>query len=547
MITHKIKPLTFNNTYTLTKRNVLTGEEEAHEFHNVILNNFGYLAGRRSRAALFGRCYLGSGSGIPSASDTGLFHSLFYNPQNPTYSSKRAGDKKDFTFSYVFPASSSYVGTITEVGLVDSQSGYFVTHALVTDSEGNPISIEKTNIDEVIVTVKISVERPNFSSGQTWAFEQAWLKDGYSFGMSGAFINGYYYSGYQGAKLSYGWSPELTHDGTDPSLESISSSQSNGKVSCSFEWDSQVSFVGFVNSILVGKTNGPSSGDYGGAAFHLLFPNSSVFPTRHLTNLSLGTGDGETTDFVPEIPMWVEDTEVVYKDGVALERGVDYLVDSVSNPEKSTSYGLGTFVCEIKNDHSYSGNYQGVYYFGMKTGSISFGGYEHYASPMVLLNHETPIIFEYAQEFSFTSKVNALRIGSWSIKSGSTNNRWPAGTSMIFETSSDGEIFEEIFRSTLRSQNYGFSDSEYHFIEELSSVKFLRIRLELPSGANPDSYKGQWLYCTNGDSYFGYIGEYAIRFVNPPEEGAVLTVDLSIDRPYKSANNIIQYNPEFNF
>lgn len=544
MITHKIKPLTFNNTYTLMKRNVLTGEEESHEFHNVILNNFGYLVGSKSRVSLFSRCYLGSGSGKPSASDTGLFHSLFYNPQDPTYSSKRVGDKKDFTFSYVFPASSSYVGTITEVGLADYQSHYFVTHALVTDSEGNPISIEKTSIDEVIVTVKISVERSNFSSGQTWAFDLGWLRDGYTFGIIGSFFNEYYASIPQGAKLSFGWSPELTHDGTDPSLESISSSKSNGRVSCSFEWDSQVSFIGFVNSILVGKTK-PSLGDYGGAAFHLLFPNSSVFPTRHLTNLSLGTGDGETTDFVPEIPMWVEDTEVVYKDGVALKRGVDYLVDSVSNPEKSTSYGLGTFVCEIRNNHSYSGNYKSVYYFGMKTGS---GNDAYYASPMVLLNHETPILFEYAQEFSFTSKVNALKIGSWDTRSGSTNNEWPAGTSMIFETSLDGENFKEIFRSVVfNSQNTYFSDSEYHFVEEISSVKFLRIRLELPSGVNSNNYKGQWLYCSRGDSYFGYLGEYAIRFVNPPEKGSVLTIDLSIDRPYKSANNIIQYNPEFNF
>lgn len=544
MITHKIKSLTFNNTYTLTKRNVMTGEEEAHEFHNVILNRFAYCI--RADAALFERCYLGSGSGEPSASDTGLFHSLFYNPNKPTYSSKKIGDKKEFTYYYVFPASSSYVGTITEVGLYNTrgQSG-FVTHALVTDSEGNPISIEKTAIDEVIVTVKISVERPNFSSGQTWAFDLGWLRDGYTFGIDGSFLNRYFYNGFYGAKLNYDWAPDLSSDGNaKPSSETISSNETSRKVSCTFEWDSQVSFVGFVNSIIVGKSRIAAAGGDGGSAFRLLFPNSSVFPIRHLTNLSLGTGDGETTDFVPEIPMWVKDTEVVYKDGVALVRGVDYLADSASNLEKVTSYGLGNFICGYENKISFppDGRYNAKV-FGLRN---SVGNESEFCGPILAVNHEFPIVFEYARDFAFTTKVNSLRVGDWS-RIGTTSLNWPSGTALVFEVSSDGALFEEVHRSVFSSSAGRFSDTNYHKIKEMTSVKFLRIRMELPSGTNSDSYKNQGLYCNSDDTYFGYIGEYAIRFVNPPEAGSVLTIDLSIDRPYKSANNIIQYNPEFNF
>lgn len=546
MITHKVKSLTFNNTYTLTKRNVMTGEEEAYEFHNVVLNRFAYCIGGQVDAALFNRCYLGSGSGEPSASDTGLFHSLFYNPRNPTYSSKKIGDKKEFTYYYVFPASSSYVGTITEVGLYDtgSPSG-FVTHALVTDSEGNPISIEKTAIDEVIVTVKISVERPNFSSGQTWAFDLGWLKDGNTFGIVGSFLSRYYYNGVYGAKLSYDWAPDLSSDGNqNPSSETLSSDQTSRKISCMFEWDSSVSFVGFVNSIIVGKSRRAAPGGDGGSAFRLLFPNSSVFPTRHLTDLSLGTGDGKTTDFVPEIPMWVEDTEVIYKDGVALERGVDYLVDSVSNLEKQMNYGLGNFICGYENKMTFSWSGNGdAYVFGLRNNL----GYEFdYRGPILSVNHESPIVLEYARDFAFTTKVNSLQIGSWS-KIGTTSLNWPAKTALVFEISSDGALFEEIYRATFSRPSQSFSDTNYHEIEETTSVKFLRIRMELPSGTNLDDYKNQGLYCSSNNTYFGYLGEYAIRFVNPPEEGSILTVDLSIDRPYKSANNIIQYNPEFNF
>ena len=58
-----------------------------------------------------------------------------------------------------------YVGeTITEVGIsYYSSSNYLHTHALIKDSEGNPLSINKTELDVVVIyaTVFITFETAN--------------------------------------------------------------------------------------------------------------------------------------------------------------------------------------------------------------------------------------------------------------------------------------------------------------------------------------------------------------------------------------------------
>ncbi len=58
-----------------------------------------------------------------------------------------------------------YVGqTITEVGVAyGSTASYLVTHAMIKDAEGNPLSIDKTDLDviEVYATVYIELENPS--------------------------------------------------------------------------------------------------------------------------------------------------------------------------------------------------------------------------------------------------------------------------------------------------------------------------------------------------------------------------------------------------
>lgn len=530
MITHKIKPLTFNNTYTLTKRNVLTGEEEVHEFHNVVLSQITYsfyYGGDERGSSRFKRCYLGSGSGIPSKSDTALFSSLFYREgQAKSTKLDEENNTIEFTYYYVFPASSSYVGMIREVGLGSSVRIY--THALIVDSEGNPIEIEKTALDEIEVTVKIVCTRSSYLSGQTWAFRRDAFSSADSFGIYSSYIFDSDPGETDNGTLRKSWSPEMRNsdNGYEVTASSGNFVHSVGKIVCQNEWDSTSSFVGYVNSIL------------GGRSFVLLFPNESVFPKRQISNLSLGTGDGVTTDFVPEIPVWVKDTEIVYKNGIALERGVDYLVDSVSNVGFLKELSLSNFVKKIVGEGKpVSGE-----------SSYSLGGCYStvYGNWMPSLIVGKPIVYEFEPNFAFTDKVNCLKPGTWYLGNygGST---YLSGSNIVYSISSDGEIYEDIARIDISgdSSSYSRQDLTLHQIDERVGVKFLKVWIEIPDNDSGDHSTQKWIHY--GDSFFGYHGDFSIRFVSPPEEGSVLTIDLGIDRPYKSSDNVIQYNPEFNF
>jgi hypothetical protein len=542
MITHKIKPLTFNNTYTLTKRNTMTGEEESYEFHNIVLSsNFvnSLYGGYGCRV-----CQLGSGSGIPSSSDTSLFNFLFKVYDEGNYSTKTLEEenKNEFTYKFVFPASSSYVGTITEVGLAatnrNNDNGYLITHALITDSEGNPISVEKTAIDEIIVTVKFVIERPDPStSKQKWSFSIGKFRDANSFGKSGSYMFTDSYTQILYSFLLSGLHFDVDQQQSNQKNEACADSgtmiKSESTVSCTAEWASTNSFVGFVNSIIVGRNK----------EFRIQFPNTSVFPVRQLENIAVGTGDGITTDFVPEIPLWIEDTEIIYVNGVAKQRGVDYLVDSVSNLSKKYEYSLGNFV---KRFVEYSKTRDSLWCgeFGIPFSGVSY--------PVHMLSFSKPIVIEYDYEDSFSSKVNMIKTGSWNRN----EDTWtiPRGTSLVFETSSDGTTFSEIYRVTTTSNGRtSFPDSGFVNVEEQLSVRFLRIRIELPEGTDLSDYEDCNLYLSGSSNYLdrstflGYVGEYSIRFIEPPEEGAIITASLGIDRPYKSSNFVIQYNPVFNF
>lgn len=53
--------------------------------------------------------------------------------------------------------------TITEVGISDTTNA-INTHALITDAEGNPLSITKTDIDVVVIYATVFIEFKNKSA-----------------------------------------------------------------------------------------------------------------------------------------------------------------------------------------------------------------------------------------------------------------------------------------------------------------------------------------------------------------------------------------------
>jgi hypothetical protein len=97
---------------------------------------------------------IGTGTGTPSASDTGLFHSIF-GKYYETITNLIPLGSNQYTWSVTTTCTENEAnGKLTEVGLCDSDWQLY-THAMITDSEGHTIVIEKTNTDRLTVTATL--------------------------------------------------------------------------------------------------------------------------------------------------------------------------------------------------------------------------------------------------------------------------------------------------------------------------------------------------------------------------------------------------------
>ena len=95
---------------------------------------------------------LGDGNGVPAVTDTSLFHQVYSNDYNATDGVQEIDhDTMSIQWTLVLPANSEYVYNFTEIGLTNGST--LMTHAMIKDSEGNPITIVKTDLDELTVVV----------------------------------------------------------------------------------------------------------------------------------------------------------------------------------------------------------------------------------------------------------------------------------------------------------------------------------------------------------------------------------------------------------
>lgn len=533
----KIKMFDMRGDYTITvKRQGKVMQEES--FHNLFTTNF--ISRLIQTVNYFNYCQLGSGSTAPSSSDTALA-SILWGVAYSTYAidgTSADGLSRTWKYTYVFPANSSYVGTIREVGLSGASYGSINTHALVVDAEGQPISINKTYLDEVTITAKITITRPSWQSGQAWSFMSGPLSRSYLH----TILNKSMYS----VLLSAGWCPEYR-----PVKNCLYTSlptdftYSNGTIRCSAEfsgdamtypYDSSYGerFKDYVNSLLLGCsfTYNIYSQMYATPPYRLLLPNADVFPVTTLEGLALGTGDGATVDFAPEVPAWLENTEIVYKNGSPLTRGVDYFVDNLGNIGKYWSVMLGNFVAEI-DAKTVAGVQANIW--GTDECCSSSNGDGDMNSPVVYA--DSPIIFKYGTDYAFSNKVNYFVLGTWTASASI-----PAGAALVFYYSrDDGSTWTEFGRISHTSAGTAFTDTAEHTIATpVTGITHVKIALE-------DTDTTAYVRMSARNGRFGYVGSYAIRFASAPADGDVLTIDINIDRPWKSSDTVIQWNPILSF
>lgn len=148
----KIKTgVNFHNRFDIVKNGEWVGYAE-----NIILNQMYNRICNFS--TYFANIHFGTGSGTPTPNRTSLFSHLGTKTAEVEEKIKAYPTSKVTKKITLMPE--EYVGqTITEVGVAyGSTASYLVTHAMIKDSEGNPLSITKTELDVVTIYATVFVE-----------------------------------------------------------------------------------------------------------------------------------------------------------------------------------------------------------------------------------------------------------------------------------------------------------------------------------------------------------------------------------------------------
>lgn len=139
-----------HNRFDIEVRDAITGElKNQATAYNIVLDAL--WTRLLARRAFMSAIHIGTGTGELSPARTSLF--TFLAAKSVTLDSTSFNINNMYRRVKIQLEPAEYVGSIiSEVGVAYStSSGDLCTHAMLTDSEGNPITIEKTSTDVVII------------------------------------------------------------------------------------------------------------------------------------------------------------------------------------------------------------------------------------------------------------------------------------------------------------------------------------------------------------------------------------------------------------
>ena len=496
----------FKNNYRLQHIDTITGEIlHDLEFHNVVLDQIiDAVINRPYYEPHFGIA-IGDGSGIPSASDTQLFHEIkkFNNNVVTGRCSKKNDNTLLFSVSVTIPAIASEVYDISEVGVCFLNT-FLVTHALILDSEGNPIIVKKKDTDKIILNCELYV-----------TFESEGVEN---FSIDDDFAE--YSSGSGTLVIPY-------HFGATTSLEA----QRISDYSSSTYNLPDKGWVKDKNAKTLTVNFGPSRlSEYSmpayirGITFGTLgtikLPNEAIFPRYKVSNITVGIGDGETTKFKCPLNYFIQESETIRVGTNEKIRNTDYTIDNEANQDELIELSAG-------NEAIISGGFIGSSYPPLFRKPFG-GGSSH---GVAFFDGSKPLYLDFKE----SAKLNTLRVPSSS-----------EGTFTLFGRNTEEEDWTLIGQFTPNNKNnyYNFDLCYYRYIKLISTTQ--TPYMYGGSGSDYNPYYDTIEKCKEGTYFIGYVGD-GIEFTTPPPEGAVITMDAYTDLPFVSPNNVLDVSATLTF
>ena len=530
--------MSFKNNYHVELVEANTGTiKQSGDFHNTVISNFYYLLTGANFKEILGALDVGSGTSTPSFTDTSLANKLWRASGSAVSFSWLTDYTARASCTYTFPATTDYVGTVTEVGLVSKSyySGSFVvnsygkmvTRALLTDSEGQIISFEKTDLD--ILKITVTVELTFSSSNDSFKiFKRNYLtrrildssisSSSYALNVAYGYVNlCRYYADMELANMYYDSS-------TDQALTATPTGDFTTRL------------------ITYPSTRLPATTITDERYFKAIalpglgyweLPNEEIFPAYTISGISIGTGDGTTTAFTNPLCYFKAGTDKVYKNGVQLTRGVDYTINNRGNAKCLPEVAEFDTPIKVKSDVSSVTTLSSIVPFIASAQDVTtlrnsvqeslFSGFS------LTFNQANPLYIEYAEATTF----NCLKcVGQFVAFSGTNGyNNVPNGSKIHLDYSIDGVEYTELGSYTTTStSNHTFS---LDFAD--TTAKYWRLRVTTTVSGEIGFSSGfsgeQFITLNRKDPY--------ITFIEAPADGDVLTMDVDMDVIMKNANFVV--------
>lgn len=518
----------FKNNYRLQHIDTITGETlHDLEFHNVVLDQVINTVIRASRKFIsrgeFGIA-IGNGSGTPSASDTQLFHKIKTFTGVTGKCSKKDNNTLLFSVSVTIPASASEVYDISEVG-VCFYNETLVTHALILDSEGNPITVKKKDTDKIILNCEVYI-----------IFESEGIEN---FDIE-SFVSNSTYSGTIAIQYRFGAATSLE-------AERVSNRwyYTNGwyiYTNCPSTYDlNDPNWVKDNNAKTLTVNFGPSrlpeypmpayiKGITFGNLGTIKLPNEAIFPRYKISNITVGIGDGTTTKFKCPLNYFIQDSETIRVGNEEKIRNTDYTIDNEANQDELIELSAGNEAIISGGSYHYD---SGMPFFRKPFGKTynPTSDYPQGRFGINAINASNPVYLDFKE----TVKLNTLRVPSSS-----------SGTFTLFGRNTEEEDWNLIGQFTPNTTNnhYNFDLCYYRYIK-LTSTEEVYASGPGENGGYIEAYN-TIEKCKKNSWFIGYVGD-GIEFTTPPPEGAAITMDAYTDLPFVSPNNVLDLSATLTF
>lgn len=527
----------FKNNYRLQHIDTITGETlHDLEFHNVVLDQIidTVVNVQRANAKMGFGIAIGSGSGTPSASDTQLFNEIKRFVGNSGGVTGKCSKKDNntllFSVSVTIPASASEVYDISEVGVcfyVMNTGMKLVTHALILDSEGNPITVKKKDTDKIILNceVYITFESEDIENFDVETFVSNSQRIGtlvmqYRFGAT---------TSLEAERVSN------AHYNNNYSLDIYTNSSSTYNLP-SPNWvrdkNAKTLTVNFGPSRLLEFSmptyiKGITFGNLG----TIKLPNEAIFPRYKVSNITVGIGDGETTKFKCPLNYFIQESETIRVGNDEKIRNADYTIDNEANQDELIELSAGNEAIISGGLYTYARS-RALPLFRKPFGQIPMSSYNYGSFGQDQFDASNPLYLDFKESV----KLNTLRVPSSS-----------SGTFTLFGRDTEEEDWTLIGQFTPNNENnhYNFDLCYYRYIK-LTSTGIA------PSLSGPGYGSGYTEYydtiekCKEKCYFIGYVGD-GIEFTTPPPEGAVITMDAYTDLPFVSPNNVLDLSATLTF